>query len=80
MSQFNQPPGATPGQRNVQPHRGGLVLTLGILGIVFNVCCIPGILAWIFGASDLKQMKAGTMDRQGEGMTKAGYIMGIVGL
>ena len=79
MSQNYQPPGGAPGQRNLQPHRGPLVLILGILGLVFNVCCIPGILAWIFGASDLKQMKAGTMDREGEGLTKAGYIMGIIG-
>lgn len=79
MSQFNQPSGGTPGQRNLQPHRGPLVLILGILALVFNVCCIPGILAWIFGASDLKQMKAGTMDREGEGLTKAGYICGIIG-
>lgn len=79
MSQNYQPPGGTPEQRNLQPHRGPLVLILGILGLVFNVCCIPGILAWIFGASDLKQMKAGTMDREGEGLTKAGYICGIIG-
>ena len=79
MSQFNTPSGGTPGQRNLQPHRGPLVLILGILGLVFNVCCIPGILAWIFGASDLKQMKAGTMDPEGEGLTKAGYICGIIG-
>ena len=37
MSQNYQPPGGTHGQRNLQPHRGSLVLTLGILGIVFNV-------------------------------------------
>jgi hypothetical protein len=79
MSQNYQPPGGTHGQRNLQPHRGSLVLTLGILGLVFNVCGIPGMLAWIFGASDLKQMKAGTMDREGEGLTKAGYICGIIG-
>lgn len=79
MSQNYQPPGGAPGQQNLQPHRGGLVLTLGILGIAANFCGIPGILAWIFGASDLKQMKAGTMDREGEGLTKAGYICGIIG-
>ena len=80
MSQnYHQPLGSTRGQRNLQPHRGSLVLTLGILGIVFNVCGIPGILAWIFGSSDLKQIKAGTMDPEGEGLTKAGYICGIIG-
>ena len=80
MSQnYHQPLGSTHGQRNLQPHRGSLVLTLGILGPVFNACGIPGVLAWIFGASDWKQMKAGTMDREGEGLTKAGYICGIIG-
>ena len=72
MSQNYQPPGGAPGQQNLQPHRGGLVLTLGILGIAANFCGIPGILAWIFGASDLKQMKAGTMDREGEGPDQGG--------
>ena len=70
---------ATSGHTNLQPHRGPVVLTLGILGLVFNICGIPGILAWIFGSSDLKQMKAGLMDPEGEGITKAGYILGIIG-
>lgn len=78
MSQ-NNPYQPTQGQPHLQPHRGNLVLVLGVLGIVFNVCCIPGILAWIFGASDLKQMKAGTMDPSGESTTRAGYICGIIG-
>ena len=79
MSQFNQPLGSRPQQPNTLPHRGNLVLVLGIMGIVFNVCGVPGVLAWIFGSADLKQMKAGTMDREGEGLTKAGYICGIIG-
>ncbi|MEE2825230.1 MAG: hypothetical protein VYE64_01235 [Planctomycetota bacterium] len=64
---------------SLQPHRGTLVLILGILAICCNICGVPGILAWIFGAADLKQMQAGTMDREGEGLTKAGWIMGMVG-
>ena len=59
-------------------HRGGLILTLGILSIVCNVLLIPGILAWIMGRSDLRQMKRGAMDREGEGITQAGMIMGII--
>jgi hypothetical protein len=42
------------------------------------VLLIPGILAWIFGRSDLKQMKAGIMNREGESLTMAGMILGII--
>ncbi|QEG20963.1 hypothetical protein MFFC18_08140 [Mariniblastus fucicola] len=60
------------------PHRGGLVLTLGILSLLCNMFCVPGILAWIFGSGDLKKMKAGQMDPSGHGMTQAGMILGII--
>jgi hypothetical protein len=59
-----------------RPHRGTLVLILGIAGIV---CCMPcGIVAWVLGHQDLKEMAAGTMDPTGIGMTKAGKILGII--
>jgi hypothetical protein len=64
----------------MKPHRGTMVLVFGILGLV---CCIPfvfSILAWVFGDNDLKEMAAGRMDPSGEGLTKAGKIMGIIGL
>ena len=61
----------------VRAHRGGAVLALGIIGIV--LCFICGIIAWIMGNNDLRQMRAGTMDRRGEGLTQAGRICGIVG-
>jgi len=60
----------------VQPHRGGLILTLGILGLV--VCGPLGIFAWIMGANDLAKMRRGYMDRSGYGSTQAGYILGII--
>ena len=59
-------------------HRGGLILTMGIMSIVCNIALVPGILAWVCGRSDLKKMKDGTMDRSGEGITQAGMIMGII--
>ncbi|MFN0009134.1 MAG: hypothetical protein ACKVXR_14620 [Planctomycetota bacterium] len=60
----------------LRPHRGTLVLVLGILGIV---CCMPcGIVAWVLGNQDLKEMAAGSMDPTGLGMTKAGKILGII--
>jgi hypothetical protein len=71
------------------PHRGGMVLGLGIGSIsmvLLGLCCglfglvaLPlGIVTWVLGASDLKKMKQGQMDSSGQGMTLAGMVMGIV--
>jgi hypothetical protein len=65
-------------QQPLAPHRGTLILVLGILGIV--CCFICGIVAWVMASGDLKEMSAGRMDRSGEGITKAGMICGIVGV
>jgi hypothetical protein len=60
----------------LRPHRGTLVLVLGIVGIV---CCMPaGIVAWVLGHQDLKDMTAGLMDPAGRGMTQAGKILGMI--
>jgi len=61
----------------MKPHRGGTVLALGIIGIV--LCFITGIIAWVIGSSDLREMKEGLRDPEGEGLTRAGMICGIVG-
>jgi hypothetical protein len=61
----------------MKPHRGTLVLVLGILGLV--VCGPLAIVAWVLGSSDLKAMDAGTMDPSGRGTTNAGKICGIIG-
>jgi len=53
-----------------------MLLIFGILGII--CCIIFGILAWVMGSADLKEMEAGRMDPSGEGMTKAGKILGMV--
>lgn len=58
-------------------HRGGAILALGILGIA--PCFICGIIAWVMANNDLREMAAGTMDRSGEQMTRAGKICGIIG-
>jgi hypothetical protein len=60
----------------MKPHRGTLILVLGILGLV--VCGPLGIVAWIMGSGDLKEMDAGTMDPAGRGTTQAGKICGII--
>ena len=58
------------------PHRGTLILVLGILGLL--VCFPLGIAAWIMGNGDLKQMDAGTMDPEGRGNTNIGRILGMI--
>jgi uncharacterized membrane protein YidH (DUF202 family) len=63
-------------QLPLRPHRGGVVLALGILGIV--VCFICGIIAWVMGNNDLREMAAGTMDPAGRGLTQAGKICGMI--
>lgn len=61
----------------MKPHRGTMILVLGILGIV--LCFIPGIIAFIMGGKDLEEMRNGTMDPSGEQITKIGRICGIIG-
>ena len=65
-------------QQPLAAHRGTLILILGILSLV--CCFICGIVAWVMGNGDLKEMAAGRMDPAGEGMTKAGKICGIIGI
>jgi len=62
----------------LKPHRGVAILVLGILGIV--VCFICGIIAWVMGNNDLREMAAGIMDPSGRGMTQAGKICGMIGV
>lgn len=61
----------------MKPHRGNLILVLGILSLV--LCAPLGIPAWIMGSGDLKQMDAGAMDPSGRSVTNAGRICGIIG-
>jgi len=69
------PPPAPP-TRPLKPHRGTTVLVLGILGFV--ICFICGIIAWVMGNNDLREMKRGRMDPEGQGLTAAGRICGII--
>lgn len=60
----------------MEQHRGALILVFGILA--FFVCPIFGIVAWVMGNGDLQKMAAGAMDPEGEGLTKAGKICGMI--
>jgi hypothetical protein len=53
-----------------------MVLVFGILGLV--VCVILGIVAWVMGKNDLREMDAGLMDPAGRGLTQAGKICGMI--
>ena len=83
MAEGTQPPPekveAQPvAQQPLTPHRGVLILVLGILSIV--CCLICGIIAWVMANKDFKEMAAGRMDPAGRGLTNAGKICGIVGI
>ena len=60
----------------MKPHRGTLILVLGILSLV--VCAPIGIAAWLMGSGDLKLMDSGQMDSTGRSLTNAGRICGII--
>jgi hypothetical protein len=54
----------------------------GILGIAFS-CCPPA--SWVLGgialsmaSADLYEMQMGRMNREGQGLTQAGKICGII--
>jgi len=72
----NYPP--PPPRPDYRPHRGPLILVLGILSLM--MCGLLGIAAWIMGNNDLQEIRAGRMDPEGEGLTNAGRIMGMIGL
>jgi hypothetical protein len=67
-------------RRDCEPHRGTLILVLGIVSIVIHALGLPlGLPAWIMGKRDLNKMDRGEMDPAGRGSTQAGYICGIIG-
>ena len=60
----------------MKPHRGTLILVLGILGLL--VCQPCGIAAWVMGNNDLREIDAGQMDPSGRSNTNAGRICGMI--
>jgi uncharacterized protein YbaR (Trm112 family) len=66
-----------------EPHRGGMILALGLVALVGGMlfCLLPtvlGPLAWMLGNWDLRAMHDGHMDSSGESMTRTGQVCGIV--
>jgi predicted Zn finger-like uncharacterized protein len=66
-------------RRDSEPHRGGLILALGIISLVPMGCSLIAPFAWYMGSKDLRKIRNGTMDPEGESMTTAGWICGIIG-
>lgn len=67
------------------PHRGGTVLTMGILTLLFAFFC--PLACWIVGGiglnmayTDFSLMAKGKMDRSGMGTTNTGRVLAILGL
>ncbi len=73
---------AAPPVRQVAPHRGGVILALGIISIVMGcvIDIVCGFIALSMAKRDLPLMTAGHMDPTGKGMTDAGRICAIVGI
>jgi hypothetical protein len=61
-----------------EPHRGTLILVLGILALVTGLGIILGPIAWIMGNADMKKIRGGTMDPAGEQTTTIGRVLGMV--
>lgn len=59
-----------------EPHRGTLILVLGILSFV-GCGIFTAIPAWIMGKGDLAKMDEGTMDDEGRGITQVGMYLGM---
>jgi hypothetical protein len=84
-----RPPEASPEtmpelRRDLEPHRGPLIMVLGIVSLVMIGFLPPvgipfGIVAWVMGHKDLKKIKKKEMDPDGESKTNAGRLCGLVG-
>ncbi len=68
---------ANPGQQQSASTQAITSLVLGILGIF---CCgLLAPVAWYLGSQEVKAIREGRAPLAGEGLAKAGMIMGIIG-
>jgi hypothetical protein len=59
------------------PHRGPTILVLGILSL-FVAQIILGPIAWVMANHDLREMREGRMDPEGEDNTNTGRICAMI--
>jgi len=83
MASSEPPEGVQPPVRTLKPHRGTAVLVLGILALVTLGCygipgLVLGIIAWVMGNTDLREMNQGIKDLSGRGLVVAGRICAII--
>jgi hypothetical protein len=64
-----------PGGRMLSPHNGTTILVLACIGTLVFPCAV---VAWIMGHIELKKMRQGLVDRSGESLVRAGYVIGII--
>jgi hypothetical protein len=70
-----------PFRRDYEPHRGHLILGLGIVGLVFGPAGLPfAIAAWTMANKDLAKMQMHTMEPEGKYVTRDGKYCGIAGV
>ena len=69
---------ANPGQPQSTSTQAITSLILGILSIV-TCCGILGPIAWYLGNQELKAIQEGRSPAAGEGVAKAGKILGMIG-
>jgi hypothetical protein len=71
-------------RRRLWPHRGGMVLGLGILSLVLCWTVIGGLkfgaIALVLAYMDLSAMDRGEMDDAGRGTTRAGQVCALIGM
>lgn len=77
----NQPPGPPPYQQPYQPRPQAegatTALVLGLLGLL--LCQVLSPFAWMQGNKALQRIAESNGGLEGEGMAKAGQILGIIG-
>lgn len=84
MTSFPDTGRSPPAPYGRKPHRGGTVLTLGILSLVFGTACgvglALGLIGWRKAEQDLQEMDDGVMDPSGRSMTQAGKVCSTIGI
>jgi hypothetical protein len=60
-----------------KPHNGQMIMILGIISF-FIMPHILGPVSWIMGYLDLKKIRRGEMDPEGESQTRTGMICGMI--
>jgi hypothetical protein len=74
-------------RRDAEPHRGNIVLPLGIVGLIAALLPPPftllglvlSITAWVMAQRDLQRMTMGEMDSRGREPTVTGLLCGRIG-